>query len=287
MEVVLKNLAINTNSLPPISSVGQRILSIDLDSDKGENELLGLIESDPLIVARIVGIANSPLFGVGKKICSAREAVIRLGLNRVKSIATSIAIMSPIKMRDGKNFSAKNIWKHSLSIAMGMRTLAQKLPHRLRPSDDMVFLSGLLHDIGYLALAYFDPHNFDAFLESVEANPEQSFAEAEMNLFGMSHAALGGLIAKSWNLPPEVIAVIDKHHQLIAEDEDELLTMLLQLVEKMIGASTLFEGESIVSEQVEQDYIDRLGLSFEDMESTAEMLESQQEYIDVLVGMMS
>lgn len=274
-----------TDALPTISSVAQHLLSLPLETVRGEKELLNLIESDPFIAARVIGMANSPLFGASKKVCTVSDAAMLLGLSRVKTIAIAIALMGPIRVRESKIFSLRDLWLHSFSMAIGMRSLSNMLPRAKRPAEDMLFLSGLLHDLGYLALAYLAPDKFDAFLGSLESHPEVSPISVEMEEFGMNHAELGEILGRSWDLPEEVISVIAGHHD-VEPDASNVPLILARLIESITGEGAIRKPPSPMAEAMLGE-LESIGLSQENLEDARETLELQQEQIALLADMLA
>lgn len=274
-----------TDTLPTISSLAQHLLSLPLETERGENDLLNLIESDPFIAAKVIGMANSPLFMAGRKICTVSDAAMVLGLSRVKAIAIAIALMGPLKVRESKIFSLRDLWLHSFAMAIGMRTLSNMLPRAFRPAEEMLFLSGLLHDLGYLALAHLAPDEFDAFIEHLESYPEASPTSAEMAKFGITHAELGEILARNWNLPEEVIGVISGHHNT-EPDTGNVPVILARLIESITGEGAIRRPpESLTAAAIEE--LESIGLNQENLEAARETLNLQQEQISLLADMLA
>ncbi len=253
--------------LPTISAIARQLLSLELDSEEGEQELLNLVKSDPFISARLIGMANSPIFVVGRKISTVNDAALVLGLSIVKSVATVIALTEPIKIRESKIFTLSDLWLHSFSVASGMRLLSSMIPKK--PDENMLFLSGLLHDMGYLVLAHLEPAKFDAFISHVESHPEESSIAIEKSQFGITHAEIGGMLARKWNLPEEVIGVIEGHHRLAP---DNIPITLVRIIESITGESAI---RGAASSEISQDELDQIGLSRENLERAKETLEMQ------------
>lgn len=258
-----------TDALPTLSSIARQLLSLQLDSEEGEKKLLSLIKSDPIISARLIGMANSPVFVMGKKICTVNDAAMVLGLSIVKSVATAIALMEPIKIRESTIFTMSDLWLHSFSIATGMHTLSSMLPIKMRPVEHMLFLSGLLHDLGYLVLAYLEPARFDAFISYVESHPDESTLDIEMSQFGITHTEIGGMLARIWNLPEEVVSVIEGHHN--PEIENIPLT-LVRIIESITGEGAIRRTSSL---EISPDELAAIGLTVENLEEARETLEMQ------------
>lgn len=199
-------------TLPPIPRIAQRILSLKINSDEGERALLELIEKDPPILSKVVGLANSPLFGTARKILSLHDAAAILGSRRVKMVALSFAMMSSMTRRPAGRLDIQGLWQHSLSVAMTMDTLARLMPPGLRPSDEEIYLAGLLHDIGFLVLDYIDPQLSNAFHARLAAPPRRTVEEVEAEMLETSHGELGAELGRHWNLPESIVAVLHYHH---------------------------------------------------------------------------
>lgn len=198
--------------LPAIPVVAQKILTLKIADDGCERELLELIENDPPILSRIIGLSNSSLFGIGRKILSLHDAAALLGSKRVRMVSLSFAMMSCLPRKKASSFNVERFWQHSLSIAMTMETLVSFMPNELRPSEDEVYLAGLLHNIGFLVLEYLDPELSNQFHACVAAKPESPVGEIEMEIIGTSHCQLGAALGHHWELPESIIAVIRYHH---------------------------------------------------------------------------
>jgi len=202
--------------LPAIPVIAQKILALKIAEDACERTLLELIENDPLILSRIIGLSNSALFGIGKKILSLPDAAALLGSKRIRMISLSFAMMSSLPRKNAGLFNINSFWQHSLSIAMTMETLVSFMPDDLRPSEDEVYLAGLLHNIGFLVLDYVDPELSNKFHACVSTQPENPVGEIEMEIIGTSHCDLGAALGHHWELPESIISVIRHHHSVQA-----------------------------------------------------------------------
>jgi putative nucleotidyltransferase with HDIG domain len=200
------------DSLPPIPSIAQKILSLKITTDEGDRALLELINNDPAILSKIIGLANSPLFGTGRKILVLKEAAQLLGSKRVKMIALSFAMMSSMTRKSGGMLDIGALWRHSLAVAMTMGTLARFMPIKRRPSDEEIYLSGLLHDIGFLVLDYLDARLSDQLHTQLAAEPDRPVVDIEAGMLATNHSELGAELGRRWALPEPIIAVIRYHH---------------------------------------------------------------------------
>ncbi len=222
--------------LPAMPIIVQKLLTLPLDTEEGEIQLLKLIGQDPQISAKIIGLSNSTLFGVPRKIASVSDAAMCLGLTRVKSVAIGIATMSTLtKPVEGK-LKTNDLWLHNMTIAIAMRAIAKYMPSRIRPMDDQIFLAGLLHDIGFNALSFLDATLCDTLLDQLNMANDKPILELEQELMGTHHSEIGARLAVHWGLPDEIVDVIRYHHTPNAAHTDagQPLIHLVHITEKMV-----------------------------------------------------
>jgi putative nucleotidyltransferase with HDIG domain len=225
------------DSLPAMPAIALKLLALRLDTEEGEAELLTLIEQDPQILAKLISLANSPAMGVTRNVSTVHDAAILLGLTRVKAVSLGIAAMSNFSQLPGsQNFIPQDLWLHSLTIAIAMHTLSLAMPARLRPQQDHIYLAGLLHDIGYMAIHHIDSAASNALHHQLRLQPRRAVVEIEMQTLGVSHCYVGAQLARQWNLPEEIVTVLGYHHAPYIEEvsADNPLVRLINLSEKLL-----------------------------------------------------
>lgn len=171
------------------------------------HEVVNLIGQDKSLAGRCLQMANSPLFGMRREVETVQSAVVALGLDRVQQIAVScslLKLMPAISL--GVNPSV--FWAHSLACAMVAREVAIRVGF---PEPAKAYAAGLLHDIGIIAVLWVAPHEFRRSYEEARNN-RIPLHEAEDRVLGITHCDSGKIIARTWNLPPELTQVIASHH---------------------------------------------------------------------------
>lgn len=248
------------DALPAMPVIAQRLLALKLDTEEGERMLLVLIEQDAQISAKIVGLANSALIGASRHITTVKDAAMLLGIKRVQSVATSIAIMSLMSRIPEGKFNMHDLWLHSIGISFSLLGVARAMPARMRPQDDQIFLAGMLHDIGYLVLAYINPKLSDKLHIRMAAEPERPAIEVEREILDMCHDELGAELARQWNLPEEIIAVLRYHHRpgLPAAAAGHPLARMINITEKLLPSFGIVEN---VSPVISDEEWETLGIS--------------------------
>jgi putative nucleotidyltransferase with HDIG domain len=198
--------------LPPFPAVANRILALVNNGDVAAKQIGEIIKLDPSFTAEILRVANSALFGVRREITTVNFAVTLLGLDRVKAMATLIAVNAMVKpvLRIE---ALRKFWVHSLVTAI----LTEESARVSRTTLESAYTAGLLHNLGTLGLMAAYPEEYTRMLD---VSDEYGFdlLRTERDLFEIDHCAAGAYLAQEWNFPDEIAAVIATHHDEPAGD---------------------------------------------------------------------
>jgi putative nucleotidyltransferase with HDIG domain len=209
--------------IPPLPDVVVRVMGLLNKADTDPSQLESHLRFDQVLVAKMLGMVNSPFYGLRNRIGTVRDAIMVLGFRGLRSLilATSTA---KFLARDFRcyGFADRGLWLHSISVAAGARTLTRKLGGSLELAEHM-FVAGLLHDIGKMLLA---PYLAE---RRVAVGPGQSCTEVERNAVGLDHTEAGALVAAKWNIAPMVQEVVKQHHASTAALEHTRETALVQV----------------------------------------------------------
>ena len=284
--VNLKIAIHNINTLPTMPVIAQKILALDLETNEGELAMLKLIEKDPLIAAKLIGLANSPFFASNKPVTTLLEAAMLLGTTRVKSVTLGVVFMTSMAKNPFGKLDFQGLWLHSFCIAIAMRTISRAMLQDSHPYLDEIFFAGLLHDIGYLVLNHLDQPRSDELQSRFAAGKGRYFYEIEAELLEMNHCELGAELAKYWNLPESIIAVIRYHHDPFNElaAVGQPLVRMLNLAEKILPA---FGIPEYVPTEISADEWLALGISPEQADSLVEQIIQQAEEAKLTAGKLT
>lgn len=269
----LKQSLEHIHTLPAMPAIAKKMLTLALNTDEGETQLLKLIAQDPQISARIIGLSNASLFGSPGMISSISDAAMRLGLTQIKSVAIGIATVSAFTKPSEGELKARDLWTHSITIASVMRTMAKHMPARIRPMEDQIFLAGLLHDIGYNVLNFIAKDLSDTLHERLRTTSEASLLEIEHELLGTDHGEIGAQLGIHWGLPAEIITVMRHHHMpdTMGPDINQSLARLVNVAEKMLPDLAMVEHSA--QEITEQEWV-KLGIDPREVDTIAEEVEA-------------
>lgn len=189
----------------PFPAAVSRLLAACQDIKASACTFEPIIESDPALSIQVLRLANSPLFGL-PKVNSIAHAVALLGLNKLRTLAMSIAGASMFSEGTAAKIQRQWTWNHSVGCAIVARLLAG---HTSVAPDD-AFLGGIFHDVGKLFFFEVVPEEYSALSAS---HSGVALAQKEDSLFGTTHEEVGLSSAHSWQLPKEIKAAIGWHHR--------------------------------------------------------------------------
>jgi HD-like signal output (HDOD) protein len=198
--------------LPPFPQVAIRILQLANKENVQMHQLSELISSDPAFASEVLAIANSLLYAPRFPSKSIQQAIVVLGINNLQGMCLTVGARSFM----GKALSLpfmQVIWRHDLACAL----IAAQLAAAGFLDKDTAYTAGVLHDIGRLGLAAVRPKEYAALL-AAHSGSSASILQAERDLFGSDHCAIGRQLIGDWHLPSDFEAVISEHHSLRPAD---------------------------------------------------------------------
>jgi putative nucleotidyltransferase with HDIG domain len=188
-------------------------------------DVSGIVSQDPSLTAKILQVVNSAQFGGSRKIGSVTEAVQIIGLELVRALMLGFQVFKFYELKDPAGISLGNLWKHCLRTAITARRLCELegLPSKMCGD---AFTVGLLHDIGKLILASNAPDEFRTAWEKA-AQENIPLYEAELAIFGATHAQIGAYLLRLWGLPESIVTPVQMHHSLTRADYNMLTPALM------------------------------------------------------------
>jgi len=192
--------------VPMMQGSAARISSLLNDINVSSRNLTEAISYDPILTARILRLANSPIYSLQKNVATLRQAIEVVGMKSIYEILIiGLAADSFAKeIRDSRE--GQKIWEHSLAVALVSRELGRLLGLR---GIEEAFICGLLHDIGKILLLRADFAEYTTLL--AEEN-ENVMLQTEIVNYGYTHAQVGSFVANRWGLPEGVCHTILNHH---------------------------------------------------------------------------
>jgi len=259
LEHVLKRV----EALPPLPTSALRVIALTKNPATSVKELEAVIGQDPALTAGILRQANSAYYGYARRISSLQEAIVMLGFQVTQGLAMSAAIAPLLKSRlVGYEIEQEGLWKHSLLTAMAAKRLCQ---HRKLSFGEVAFTAGLLHDIGKLIISIYVQEVGDFLLKKV-SEAKLSYVELEEKVIGFDHARVGGFLARSWNLPDDLIAAISFHHSISNAQNYAELASVVNVANGLANSLGVVGGVDSVFNPIQPKALDLLALEESDLE---------------------
>jgi putative nucleotidyltransferase with HDIG domain len=168
------------------------------------------VSQDASFTVKLLKLANSPLYSFSSRVDNVAKAVTVIGTAQVRSLSLSLSVANTFEGLPNDLVSMRNFWKHSLLCGLAARSLCKEAR---RCDADTLMTAGLLHDIGELILFNRLPDaSRKALLLVLDSQEEMQINEAEDEIIGFDHGAVGGALAKMWNLPMVLQECIALHH---------------------------------------------------------------------------
>ncbi len=206
--------------MPSLPTTVGKIIQLANDINSSAKDILAVIQLDPVVAAKVMKLINSAYYGMPNKV-SLKQAVVLLGINTIKNLALSSAIVTQM----GKNkiaiksFDQQRFWEHSLGTAITSRVICKMLGTDPGEVDEF-FVGGLIHDLGKVVLALSVPMLYSRAFKYGEENKLGGLA-SESEKIGIDHAEVGSMLGRKWSLSELLVDAILNHHQP-AEDSGRL-----------------------------------------------------------------
>jgi putative nucleotidyltransferase with HDIG domain len=211
-------------------------------------QLEQIVGSDPVLAGEVLRMANSPLYAPPVPYRSIRQAVVAMGIPECCRILSAAAFrplfQSPL---------VRPLWSHSMEVARMAESLARETG---KVEREEAFLTGLMHDIGRLALWKLPSRLTAQYTALLDHGCEPMFAETL--LCGFDHCSAGGEVMRHWRLPERLAEAVEYHHQ--PERSDSMLAQVLYLAEHCSGTQEDLPSLARVHHAQE-----RLGLTSEEL----------------------
>lgn len=225
----------NSVGIPPQPRI---VLDIQLEIGKPEADLsrvATLVSKDVSLSAKVLKVANSPIFGRGGT-DSVLHALSLLGIKNFFLVVLQAALesaLAPYKL------PLDNFWRHSQDVAVISAHLAKDLKME---NDWQAYMTGLFHDCGMTLMMRRFPGYVKISDKALEGLALEAFSEKfdsvigfENDSYNTNHSLMGYVMAKSWLLPNNVNQVILHHHHAevggLKDPSARRLCSILQLSE--------------------------------------------------------
>ncbi len=247
-------------------------------------DISSIVEPDASLCAQLLRVANSAYYGFKGKVNSIDKAVMLIGVDEVRNLSLAICLVN--QFRTGilaKGFDLRRFWIHNLVTSFSAREIGKD---QSIFDEDELYLMGLLHDLGRLAMAQLMPDEFN--LMELKARKRQvSVWEIEKEL-GLTHTLVGRLLADRWGLTSQLADVLEFHHDPSASKRFSRECAVVAIAAYMAKRLEAANGEGLEPALPDTKVFMLAGIKLENMElfyhRAQGILDEIEVLADIIVG---
>ncbi|HFQ89101.1 MAG TPA: HDOD domain-containing protein [Desulfobulbus sp.] len=271
-EARLRKIRNFVRKMPSLSTTVSKVLEICSRPDTAPNDLNRVISLDPVLTGQVLKLINSAYYSLVNKVTSLTRAIIMLGLNTVKNLALSTAIIRCVgQTRKSKVLPIRKFWAHSIGVGVMAKLLAAEQGVPLGEREEY-FVAGLLHDLGKIPFG-------DEYTEVLAlARGEQlALVTAEQRLLEIDHEEVGLMIAEKWKLNDAITDAISHHHTPDqAGVENQQLVATIALADAYVCLFDIgYAGNRFPDEERLRQALEMSGLSWETVSALTGAVEEE------------
>jgi len=212
-------------SLPSLSPVSMRLVEIASDDSCSAEELAALIERDPSLAVRVLTLANSVFYQTRQSTTSLRQAVVKLGFQRLRIMALSLSLRDTFPMGKIGPLDYEEFWHTTLYRALIAKSFAAHLKN-CYPEE--AFVAGLIMEIGLLIL--FDLRiKWDTEVPPIRLEPLEELLTWERDRYGIDHRQVGEAALRVWKFPKIIVQCQLLYGQAALSQDAPLLAKIYEL----------------------------------------------------------
>lgn len=267
LEDIAKDLSGNEITFPTFLDITFQVRTALKDPNLNVEQLAKLVGAEPLMSTKIIRMANSvALNPSGREIADVKSAIVRVGMEAVRTVSFAVAMEQLIKSKQMQPFEgiAQRLWVHTSHVAALCRVLAKKLA---KINGDEAMFAGLVHDLGVFYLMS-RAANFPDFLNDK--------AELHALLVGW-HDNIGHALLSALGSPESVLEAVQMHETDREITEVRNLSDVLYVANKIANRTSGWRDPELDGE-VDTSILDDIF----DAETLAEIIEESEEEVQSL-----
>lgn len=273
----IKQRVDETFELPAIPVVAAKILKLRFDPKATAQQLAQIIQTDPSLAAQLMNWSRSAYYGYKGGIHSLEDAIVKvLGFDLVMELSLGIALSRSMKVPLEGPIGLKNYWPFAVFSAELVEKMAMKMNSGQKPQRGLAYLAGLLHNFGHLILGQLFPPHFELLNRYIAVNPQVNILEIEHYVLGVGHDQIGAWLLERWNLPKEIIAAANFHHQEQFASNYAIYPTLVLIADRLLKKYDLGDADTT---EIPQAILEKVSLTRLQINETLANIWSKQNEI--------
>lgn len=270
--------------MPPLPATAQEILTCFGDEFIDANKVTAVVEGDPGICAKLLGLSNSAYFGLAEPVNSIGEAISRvLGVDTVRSLVLAMAIQQSFNSRKCPAFNSQRFWMQSLLTAECTKKVVAADAAAVDATRDLAYSAGLCHNLGLIALAHMEPSKTNKVLSAHNEEPAPGDLGALfLRELETDHRIMTSELGRIWSLPGPMVDAY-RHRAFPDAPCKERLGLILSAAVVAVGNTELEEDQQVDLAR----WADAIDLPPADLQKMATFGDKQQERVRSLASNMT
>ncbi len=281
-EQIIAKIESSVSKMPSLPTTVAKILQICNDPRTSPSDLNQVIGLDPVLMGKVLRLINSAYYSLPNQITSLVRAIIMLGINTVKNLALSTAVLGNLSKGTSTVLNLDGFWRHSICVGVTAKNIAGR--RKVDPkAQEEYFVAGLLHDIGKIPLNGYVPEEYLLALSTTDREHTPLYV-AETHTLGINHSQAGKLVAEAWKLD-ECVTTTITHHHCVADYDGEHEDVLFTVAAANAFANTFeigFSGDRH-PEPVPEVVFERLGLDWDVLEEIEDIISGEIEKAQIFL----
>lgn len=241
---MLEEIAERIKVLPPLPKSFNQMTLICKDPNASSADLARVIEDDPMLVANLLKVANSPLYSFRREIKSVLQAVSLFGMSTTRSLVTDMSIKKLLQV----DMAPYGITPEEFAAISGLQSaLMVQWYSKIDPSKvDFLFLAALLQETGKILIADEIVKNDEMYQFRSEIETCTNIADVEKMFVRMTSSEVAGLIFKHWKFDEKMVQAIEYSDALgVAPLEIRPYAVALKVVKTAVPINAPLSERSI------------------------------------------
>jgi len=234
-------------------------------------EFSGIIGNDPALTARLLKIVNSSFYGLESEVDTITHALGIIGTEQLTELVLATSVTEQFPNIPERLVNMDLFWKHSIACGVTAKIIASWYGERHLES---FYLAGMLHDIGSLIIYKKFPDDAEKVLARCK-NKKENLFDVEREIFGASHAKIGGGLLKGWGLPSLLYEPVYYHHRPGKAKDHPLITKIIHMADSMVDEMKLGTSGEVVANPVKPKILKEFGFAELPIEKFEEDIKDQ------------
>jgi HD-like signal output (HDOD) protein len=261
--------------LPVLPDIVTEVIRLTDSTTASLSDVASVIEADPVLVAKVLKLCNSPLFVTRQKIGSLTLALAMIGVREIRNLVIGVKVFDAFQDEASVSLRDSGFLEHATEVGSIARQMRVSLGVDLRGED---YCAGLLHDIGKLALCKKYSNEYISLIETANSS-SVSLTELEFEKFGYTHAEASHALLCAWGLPDTICDSALYHHEndraTLESASDPRLASIV-CISNIIAQTELIPGSSEYLALMESDELWATLIETNDPKKREELIHSAQ-----------